>query len=183
MRAIDWSELISETRSYMQFRDEISSLTMQKESLESDLPCMKSIFSLCTDRNYQRIFSSYMYHPADITQKKYIQLAEDIEKANAELKKCKKDLKRAISQESNKRYRIHHILVDVMDEFSEDHCLPYYCPEELLVSENLSVLKTIVQLAREDAPTMYGEGGFAYGYSVIGNLSHRVNKLEAELQA
>lgn len=183
MRAIDWKLLISEAKYYIKFRDEVERLTKQKENLATKLPCMESIFELCTKKEFQHIFDLYMSSPATITEESYLRLAKDIEETKVAFKACKKDLRKANEQMSRKYVSIHYILMSIMDECDKDYCSRFYCPEELVKEENIPALKIIISFARQSAPTMYGEGGFVYGDSVIGNLSKKVDELEAKLNA
>lgn len=183
MQAIDWKLFISEAKYYIKFRDETDSLTKKKEDLATKLPRMESIFELCTEKKFQHIFDLYMSSPATITEESYLRLAKDIEEAKADFKACKRALKNASGQMAHKYKSIHYILTSIMDERHKDCCSQFYCPDELVKEENIPALKIIISFARQAAPTMYGEGGFAYGDSVIGNLSKKVDKLEANLNA
>ncbi len=178
MRAIDWKLFISEAKSYIEFRDKVDSLTKQKEDLAANLPCMESIFELCTKKEFQRIFNLYMSSPATITEDSYLKLAKDIEEKKSEFEACKKALKNVSGQMSHKCKSIHNILLNIMDNCDKDYCSEFYCPEEFVTKENIPALKIIISFARQAAPTMYGKGGFADGDSVIGNLFQRVDKLE-----
>ena len=184
MQAIDWNELISVTKSYMHTRDELDRLTKQENQLSSTLPYMENIFSLCSVEAFQRIFNLYMPSPIQVNEESYMRLSRDIASSKSELTTCKKELKKMHEHEDRRRRYIQLILSDIMDDAHKEQCCHLYCPEKFITSENLPVLKFIVSFARSIVHAMYnGEGGFAYGDSVIGNLSQRVDELEKKLKA
>lgn len=175
-----WRQLIEVSQEHLKSESELKEYRQKETEQKQRITYMEGFLSIITNSEYREVCNEYLAFPFEISEKNHHRFTGDYRKEQDKLKQLQATT-RYWQNESSRTHclLLYKLLPSVMQYRNEEDCQPFYCPTELLTTENLAILKFIRDFAYHWADEMFrGMGGYVNEESVIGNLAKRIEAFE-----